>query len=27
MPSFKAMIDEETMRTLAQFIKSDLRMK
>jgi mono/diheme cytochrome c family protein len=27
MPSFKVMIDEETMKTLAQFIKNDLRMK
>jgi mono/diheme cytochrome c family protein len=27
MPSFKAIIDDETMKTLAQFIKTDLRMK
>jgi len=27
MPSFKAMIDDETLRTLAYFIKNDLRMK
>jgi mono/diheme cytochrome c family protein len=27
MPSFKAIIDDETMRTLATFIKNDLRMK
>jgi len=27
MPSFKVMIDDETLRTLAHFIKNDLRMK
>jgi mono/diheme cytochrome c family protein len=27
MPSFKAIIDEDTRKTLAQFIKNDLRMK